>query len=115
MLKSKTILGICFILILGFLGLFAGTLVGTLFVPSDSGLAGPAIALGYGVGGAIMGLILGVNLVRRLNYDQLRTALLGATIVVLLACAWIIYRVRIVQQKPAKQQLGSDIIAPISS
>lgn len=115
MLKSKTILGICFILILGFLGLFAGTLVGTLFVPSDSGLAGPAIALGYGVGGAIIGLILGLVLIRRLSYDQLRPVLIGAAIIALLACAWLIYRVRIVQQESVQQQIGSDAVALILS
>lgn len=99
MAKSKTLLAICFVLILGFLSLIAGTLVGTLFVPGDSGLAGPAIALGYGAGGAIIGLILSTILVRRLTYAQLRTALLGVTIIALLACAWIIYRVRVVQQE----------------
>lgn len=99
MAKSKTLLAICFVLILGFLSLIAGTLVGTLFVPGDSGLAGPAIALGYGAGGAIVGLILGFTLVKRLTHDQLRTVLLGATTIALLACAWIIYRVRVVQQE----------------
>lgn len=84
--------------------------MGTLFVPSDSGLAGPAIALGYGVGGAIIGLILGLVLIRRLSYDQLRLVLIGAVIIALLACAWLIYRVRIVQQGSAKQQFEDDTV-----
>lgn len=115
MSKSKTLLGICFVLILGFLSLIAGTLVGTLFVPGDSGLAGPAIALGYGVGGALIGLILGLVLIRRLSYDQLRPVLIGAAIIALLACAWLIYRVRIVQQESVQQQIGSDAVALILS
>lgn len=111
MSKSKTLLGICFVSILGFLGLFAGTLAGALFVPDGSGLAGPAIALGYGAGGAIIGLILGTILARKLTYAQLRTALLGATIIALLACAWIVYRMRIVQQESAQRQIGSHTVA----
>lgn len=44
---------------LAVVGLIAGTAVGSRFVPAGSGLAGPAIALGYGVVGAVPAGLLG--------------------------------------------------------
>jgi len=61
-------------------GLVGGTLIGALFlVPAGSGLAGPAIALGYGVAGALLAAALAGVLGRRLPTRALRqvTAVVG--------------------------------------
>jgi hypothetical protein len=101
MTKSKIIPAFFFVLLLAFLGLFFGTMTGSLLAPKDSGLAGPAIALGYGLLGFITATAAGVILARRLAYSQLRTALLWTTVAVLFCCGWLVYRFWVVQ----KQQL----------
>ena len=79
MAVSKAIPGFFFVLFVSILGLFAGTFIGaTFFVPVGSGLAGPAIALGYGVVGLVIALIGGVMLARKLAREKLRVALLIA-------------------------------------
>jgi formate-dependent nitrite reductase membrane component NrfD len=63
------------------IGLVAGTVLGGLFfVPAGSGLAGPAIALGYGVAAALAGAIVAGIVGRRLPPRVLRrtTAVVGA-------------------------------------
>jgi hypothetical protein len=73
----------------GFLGLALGTaLGGWLFVPPGSGLAGPAIALGYGLAaglatgaaGIFVGLRARIATVRRLALTALAAALLVAAV-----------------------------------
>ena len=89
---SKIIPGTLFVVLFCFLGLFAGTALGTLFVPEGSGLAGPAIALGYGVVGLIIALVFGVGLARKLAYQQLRRALWLVSVFWFLSCGWLVYR-----------------------
>ena len=56
-----TVLRIVLVALLTFVGLFVGLVVGgTFFVPAGSGLAGPAIALMWGLGGGAVALIGGV-------------------------------------------------------
>lgn len=71
------------LLVLGsfWIGLVAGTLVGGLFlVPVGSGLAGPAIALGYGIAAAVASAVVAGIVGRRLPPRVLRraTAAVGA-------------------------------------
>ena len=93
MKQSKVVPGFFFVLFVSFLGLFAGTFIGSVFfVPPGSGLAGPAIALGYGFVGLVVALVGGVVLARRLALAMLRKALLIAGILVFLAAAFLTYR-----------------------
>ena len=93
MKQSKVLPGFFFVLFVSFLSLFAGTFIGaTFFVPQGSGLAGPAIALGYGVVGLVIGLVGSVILVRKLDRPQLRVALLIAGVATLLVGALLTYR-----------------------
>jgi hypothetical protein len=55
------------------LGLAAGMAIGARFVPAGSGLAGPAIALGYGAFGSLMAGLLAGLLVWRVPARTLRT------------------------------------------
>ncbi len=101
MTKSKIIPGFFFVFLLAFLGLFIGTMIGAQLAPKDSGLAGPAIALGYGLGGFVIAIVVGLVLARTLAYSQLRTALLWTTVAALISGGWLVYRFWVVQ----KQQL----------
>ena len=103
MIKSKILPGFFFVLLLAFLGLLVGTMIGGLFVPKGSGLAGPAIALGYGFVGFVIAIVAGVLLARKLRHSQLRMALIGVGVVTLISCGWLVYRFFEVQ----KQREGS--------
>lgn len=93
MATSKILPGFFFVLFVSFLGLVVGTFIGgVFFVPPGSGLAGPAIALGYGLVGLVVALVGGVVLARRLAPASLRKALLIAGMLVLLAVAFLTYR-----------------------
>ena len=93
MKQSKVVPGFFFVLFVSFLGFAAGTFIGaTFFVPPGSGLAGPAIALGYGVVGLVIALVGGVILARKLAPAQLRMALLIAGVLALLVFALLTYR-----------------------
>lgn len=110
MSMSKALLGIGFVLVLGFLGLFAGTMVGSFFVPPGSGLAGPAIALGYGVMGMALALVSGILVTRRLNVTQLRAALIWTAVVAMLVGAWLAYRAVVVQRQQGKHR--ASVLSP---
>ncbi len=93
MATSKAIPGFFFVLFVSFLGLCAGTFIGaTFFVPEGSGLAGPAIALGYGVVGLVIALIGSLILARKLPREKLRVALLIAGVLTLLVVALLTFR-----------------------
>lgn len=63
------------------IGLVAGTVLGAVFfVPAGSGLAGPAIALGYGIAGALAGAVLAGMLGRRLPTRLLRRTAVTAMV-----------------------------------
>ena len=75
------------------LGLVAGAAVGaTWLVPEGSGLAGPAIALGYGVLGAAAGLVVGGVLAWKAGHGLLRAATVGAVGLALLAAGLVAWR-----------------------
>jgi hypothetical protein len=78
-------------------GFVAGALVGTAFVPAGSGMAGPPIVLGWGVGGLVLAAVTGLVLARRLPGPALRAALVIAFLMTSLAVAWVAYRVSVVQ------------------
>ena len=101
---SKVLLGIGFILVLGFLGLFVGTFVGSFFVPSGSGLAGPAIALGYGVMGLALAVVSGFFVTRKLNVAQLRSALIWSGSVAMVVGAWLAYRASVGLRQQGEQR-----------
>jgi hypothetical protein len=87
-------------------GLVAGTVLGGLFlVPAGSGLAGPAIALGYGVGAALACAVVAGIVGRRLPPRVLRqaTAVVGA-----LATVAVIAVVYLFVKQQAQRQAQSD-------
>ena len=93
MKQSKLLPGFFFVLFVSFLGLAAGTFIGgAFFVPPGSGLAGPAIALGYGFVGLVAALVGGIVAARKLSRPKLQKALLIAGILVLLTAALLTYR-----------------------
>jgi hypothetical protein len=58
--RSRIVLGVVFVFFMMVCGLVAGAFVGgRFFVPPGSGLAGPAIALGYGLIGAGLAAVVG--------------------------------------------------------
>jgi len=83
--KSKRLLQISFVLLLMIAGFFWGGVVGKLRIPAGSGLAGPAIFLGYALTGVIVGLLLGLFSAAKLNEAQLRKGLLIAVILAVIA------------------------------
>jgi hypothetical protein len=79
---------------LAWLGLVAGTAVGAAwFVPEGSGLAGPAIALGYGVLGVLAGVALGAVLGWKAGHGLLRVATTVAVVLALLAAGVAVWRI----------------------
>jgi hypothetical protein len=75
------------------IGLVAATAVGArFFVPAGSGLAGPAIALGYGVAGALAAAVLAGVVGRRLPTRLLRRSAMVALALAVLAALAVGYR-----------------------
>lgn len=76
-----------------FLGLAFGTAIGArYFVPEGSGMAGPAIALGYGLMGALIAATLAGLLVWKGSMALVRPATLGAVSVAVLLTGFLIWR-----------------------
>ncbi len=83
---------------LAWLGLVAGTALGAAWlVPEGSGLAGPAVALGYGVVGTAGGLVLGGVLGWKASIGALRAAAMAAVLLALLAAGLLAWRIAAVQ------------------
>ena len=83
------------LLILGFatLGLILGTFIGgKFFVAPGSGLAGPAIALGYGVLGMAILAFLGFWVSRKLQPTTLKRAALLASFALIATAGLLVYR-----------------------
>jgi OmpA-OmpF porin, OOP family len=79
-------------------GLFAGLVIGAaFFVPPDSGLAGPAIVVVWGLGGAVLALIGSAVSVKRLEPRGLRRGLVIAGAIVAAIIVWIGVRMSVVQ------------------
>lgn len=92
--KSKILPGVGFVILLAFLGLVIGTMIGSLFVPKGSGLAGPAIALSYGAIGLAVALLAGILFVRKVSHARLHTSLLAVFVISVLLLSWLFYRAR---------------------
>jgi len=94
--RTRWLVGILLTLSLLVCGLLAGTwLGGRYFVPPGSGLAGPAIALSYGLLGAVVGVALGIVVSiftpgRWLAYATIPVALAGGIVVLMVARSYMI-------------------------
>lgn len=90
-LKIKALNG-TIVLMLSWLGLFFGYLMGSFFVLRESGLAGVALLFWCGVGGLIVFLILGVVLVRK-THIKIRTKLFWILLTISgLLAGWLAFR-----------------------
>ena len=90
------------------IGLVAGTAIGAwFFVPGGSGLAGPAIALGYGVVAALAAAVLAGVLARRLPGRSLRRSAVVALLLAVLAALAVGYRF-VTQQAERRAHAGLD-------
>ena len=77
---------------------FIGMLISRFFIPQNSGFAGGASVLAYGIGGFLLGLmgsILGISL---LNATQVRAANIVLGIFALLFAIWVVIRSQQVNQ-----------------
>ncbi len=104
MTRSKTLPGILFVFFLAVFGLIIGTMIGgAFFVPEGSGLAGPAIALGYGALGALTAIVAGIILVGRMSYETLRKALLFSSVIFVIAILALVFRARSLSEQQNAQ------------
>lgn len=71
MAKSKILPGTALVVMACFVGFVVGAFIGGLLVPAGSGLAGGAIVFGYGVGGFLVALVLGIVLAVKLPRPHL--------------------------------------------
>lgn len=94
---------ILFVLLLGAAGFFLGGAAGKLNIPAGSGLAGPAILLGYLITGAGIALVIGILLAIKLKGERLRRGTFAALILLILAIAalFLIPKKRISAAQPA--------------
>ncbi len=87
----------------------AGTAIGALFfVPAGSGLAGPAIALGYGVVGALAAAVLAGMAARRLPGRPLRRSAVVVLLLAVLAALAVGYRL-VTQPGERRAHAGFDV------
>jgi hypothetical protein len=97
---------------LGWLGLVAGTAIGAAwFVPEGSGLAGPAIALGYGVLGLLAGLALGAVLGWKAGHGLLQASAAVAVVLALLTVGAVIWRI-VSAENERRAEAGLDVPLP---
>lgn len=97
---------------LAWLGLVTGTAAGAAwFVPEGSGLAGPAIVLGYGVLGLLVGVALGGVLGWRARLGLLRTAAAVAVVLALLAVGLVVWRI-VAAEAERRSAAGLDVSLP---
>ncbi len=101
---NRALWGTILVLTLFWIGLAAGTAVGARFVPKGSGLAGPAIALGYGVAAAFGAGLLGALSAWRMPPAALRRsgyASIAISLAVLALVGW-----RITTQRAEQRALA---------
>lgn len=103
MTPSKRKWQVLFVILLSAAGFFVGGAVGKLSIPAGSGLAGPAILLGYLAAGAGIALVIGIVLGMKLKGEHLRQAAFAALILLILAMAalFLIPKKRINAAQPA--------------
>lgn len=83
-LSGRAVWGVVLAASLMVCGLAAGTAIaGRWIVPAGSGLAGPAIALGYGLGGAAVGCLTAVWVSMRAGDRLLRAVTVPAALAAL--------------------------------
>lgn len=92
--RSRILIGILLVVGMALCSLVAGMLIGSRFVPPGSGLAGPAIAAGYGMVAALLGGSVAVLMAARLSRPWLiRTtipvAILGGLCLALLTWSYL--------------------------
>jgi hypothetical protein len=88
-----------------------GTFIGGRFiVEPGSGLAGPAVAIGYGVMAAVVALVLGVWIASRMSWIALARTSGVLGVAALCLCVWIVVRMR---QERARAETGSTL--PVSA
>ena len=73
-------------------GLAVGTAIGAQFVPAGSGLAGPTIALAYGVLGAMLSLIVGGVIGWTTSVQTVRASALIAALLLALVVGYAFWR-----------------------
>ena len=97
-----------------FLGLAIGTAIGArFFVPEGSGMAGPAIALAYGLAGVALSLISAGLLIWRGSFFALRITALGALTLAVLLVGYLTWRA-VAGQQQRRADLGLDQPLPAS-
>lgn len=107
-IRSRVLLGVLLAVTLALPGLIVGAAVGAVFfVPAGSGLAGPAIALGYGLVGALLAVASAAALGRWLPLQALRWTLAGSTIVAFLGLCLVAYRFHEVRQEASRQHAAT--------
>ena len=93
------------------IGLVVGTTFGATRVPEGSGLAGPAIALGYGVLGAGLLLVLAAVAAWKLPLPGLRIATGAAGLVALALFGLFLWRIAD-QRAEHRAKIGADVPLP---
>lgn len=88
-----------------------GTAVGSRFVPPGSGLAGPAIALGYGVIGAALAGVLAGLFAWKAPVTLLRRCGIGLGSLALLFVAYGVWRF-VTERSEERTEMGLDVPLP---
>jgi hypothetical protein len=108
----KALWGTLLALAAAWLGLLAGTAVGaSFFVPAGSGLAGPAIALGYGVLGAALAAVVGAVVAWRGSPRLVRAAAAAGVVLGLLSAVALGWRVWSLEQEHRR---GEEEVRPLA-
>lgn len=108
-IRSRALLGLLLAVALAVCCLMVGTAVGALLlVPADAGLAGPVIALGYGLVAALVGVVAAVMLARWLSVVALRRALAAASVAAFLGLCLVGYRVYESRQVAMRQRAAME-------
>ena len=84
---------IFFVLISSLTGFFIGGLLGSLTLPKESGLAGGATVLFYGLIGLVIAIIVSIFLIKKIERKLLKKITIILVLLNLIPIGWIIYRV----------------------
>lgn len=94
------------------LGLLAGTAVGSAFVPPGSGFAAGPTALAYGVVGAVLSALFVGILATKVPTPALRSCALVAVVLAATSAAYVGYRVHEQLKPPAASSPGAPTSTP---
>jgi ABC-type transport system involved in multi-copper enzyme maturation permease subunit len=83
---------VLFILAVSMLGFFIGTFYGSVSIPRNSGLAGPAEILMYGVVVAVLAFVLALVINRQINPLIRKRITIIFLLICLLPICWLIYK-----------------------